>query len=114
MIRETEPRRFHQYCFSIRNPSIVSSYLENYKIKNAFQNHNLIIASSLPPQLIESFEGWMSKILDENKIEINSLRLDFVSNSGLLNYAIFADPKQKIIEKLKKLKGFSSVGDETY
>ena len=56
----------------------------------------------------------MSKILDENKIEINSLRLDFVSNSGLLNYAIFADPKQKIIEKLKKLKDFSSVGDENY
>src|SRR3989339_896779 len=113
MIKEVEPKRIRQYCFSIRNPIMVSSNLEKHGVKNAFQNHSLIFARSLPEQVVASFENWLSKILNENKIEIDSLRLDFISISGLLNYAIFADSRQKIIEKLKKLKGFSSVGDET-
>lgn len=72
-----------------------------------------MLASGLPDTLVRPLENWLGGVLQTQKIEVDSMRLDFVTQTGLLNYALFADPRKQIIDKLRQLKGFDSVDDLT-
>ena len=113
MLLDCEPKAVHQYCFSITNKDVVTTCVSKSGLQNVFQKHRLVIASRLPDILTKPLESWLENELRVHAIEIHNLRLDFVSESGLLNYALFANPQQQIINKLRKLDGFTSVDDIT-
>ena len=111
MGKESETGPIHQYCLSIRNQKLLSGYLKKTNQYNLFQEHRLIQSSDLNSGSINFFETWLDNILRKNSIQANSLRLDYIGEFGTLNYAIFADSRLRITDKLKTLNGFVSVDD---